>query len=84
MSKISYEERAESFEFSSGLNIKPKKETIESQEDMPKEFRISPHRDKSSKKKRDKTEKKEKKDKREKRYYDIQVLLKIAIKCTKL
>ena len=67
LSKVSYEERSESFEFSSGLNIKPKKETIESQEEMPKEFRMSPHRDKSSKKKRDKTEKKEKKEKREKR-----------------
>ena len=79
LSKVSYQERSESFEFSSGLNIKPKKkETIESQEEMPKEFRVSqeempkefkvsPTRDKSSKKKRDKTEKKERKEKREKR-----------------
>ena len=59
MSKIEYEERKNSFEFSSGLNMK-KKSLESSQEETPKEFRVSPHRDKSGKKK--KKEKKEKRD----------------------
>ena len=59
VSKVEYEERKNSFEFSSGLNMK-KKSLESAQEETPREFRVSPHRDKSGKKK--KKDKKEKRD----------------------